>query len=395
METSKITRPISATILASCLATIATHVYLAQQHIITKYTSAESSPLCNINSFLNCGTSIASSYSEFANTPISFFGIATQLLILFFFLTSFLKETLEEKAEYLKMALGLSLFSFCASLVMGSISLFVLKSLCPFCTLTYFLSLVTLIGLWLTQKKISIENKNIIKKFLLSMVLIFVGGWAAGQVVLQKYRHSDFDQITELRIQNWKAQSEQKINLISPQKFGPDSAKMKIVEFADFLCGHCKAAYPKLHSFAQARNDVQILFQTWPLDGCAGPDNNPGRRCELAKISYCANLQDKGNEVQEYLFTMGEILAGIPDLKEEIRIMSQKVILDPEKMIQCFSDLQTLANVRAQVELGKSLGVEGTPALFINNRSFQGGADIPSLEKLYNLIFVNNLFKKE
>ncbi len=387
MDSSKITQKTSLLTIISLLASLGVHLYLIQQHILTKYTMGEASSLCNINSFLNCGSSIASSYSEFLGTPLSLFAIVTQLLILFFYVKIFLSDSVQEHKKNQSLALCLATFSFAASLVMGAISLVVLKSLCPFCTVAYALSLITLFGTWKTSNTNKMPDfVAILKPLVLSGVLIVAVGWASGKVFLRKYKHPDFDQITMLQIQKWASQPEQSIALVAPQKFGPDSAKMKIIEFADFLCPHCKFAYAKLHTFAKANGDVQIIFQTWPLDACAPVGDTVGRRCELAKISYCANQQGLGDEAQGYIFAMQEILSGLPDLKPEIQVMSQKLSLNSENMLSCLENPQTLVDVKAQVELGKSLGIEGTPTIFINNKLFPGGAHIPALQEVYNKI---------
>ncbi len=387
MDSSKITHKTSLLTIISLLASLGVHLYLIQQHILTKYTMGEAGSLCNINSFLNCGSSIASSYSEFLGTPLSLFAMVTHLLILFFYLKIFLSESAQEQKKQRSLALCLAGFSFAASLVMGGISLVVLKSLCPFCTVAYVLSLITLFGIWKTSadKKLP-DFAALLKPLMVSGLLIVAVGWASGKVFLRKYKHPDFDQITTLQIQKWASQPEQTIALVAPQKFGPDSAKMKIIEFADFLCPHCKFAYAKLHTFAKANGDVQIIFQPWPLDACAPVGDTLGRRCELAKISYCANQQGLGDEAQGYMFAMQEILSGLPDLQPEIQIMSQKLSLNSENMLSCLANPQTLADVKSQVELGKSLGIEGTPTLFINNKLFPGGAHIPALQEVYKKI---------
>jgi protein-disulfide isomerase/uncharacterized membrane protein len=387
MDSSKITQKTSLLIIISSLASLGVHLYLIQQHILTKYTMGEASSLCNINSFLNCGSSIASSYSEFLGTPLSLFAIVTHLLILFFFLRSFLSDSGPEQKRNMSLALCLAIFTFAASLVMGIISLVALKSLCPFCTVAYVLSLLSLLGIWkLSSKSKSPDFTTLVKPLLFSGVLILALGWASGKVFLRKYKHPDFDQITLLQIQQWASQVEKSMALVAPQKFGPDSAKMKIVEFADFLCPHCKFAYSKLHTFAKANGDVQILFQTWPLDGCAPVGDTVGRRCELAKISYCADQQGLGDAAQGYIFAMQEIFAELSDLKPEIEVMNQKLSLNSENMASCLANPQTLADIKAQIELGKTLGIEGTPTIYINNKLFPGGAHIPALQEVYKKI---------
>lgn len=388
MDSSKITQKTSLLTIFSLLASVGVHLYLLQQHVLTKYTMGEASSLCNINSFLNCGSSIASSYSEFLGTPLSLFAIVTLLVTLFFFIKAFLSETKQEQNNNISLAFCLSLFTVAASLVMGTISLFLLKSLCPFCTVAYALSLITLFGIWKTFRPNSKTTDliNLAKPLLVSGLLIVSLGWASGKVFLRKYKHPDFDQITLLQIQQWSSQTEKTINLVAPQKFGPDSAKMKIVEFADFLCPHCKFAYSKLHTFAKANGDVQIIFQTFPLDGCAPVGDSVGRRCELAKVSYCANQQDKGDEAQGYIFAMQEIFGELPELKPEIEVMNQKLSLNSENMTACLTNPQTLADIKSQIELGKSLGIEGTPTIFINNKLFPGGAHIPALQEVYKKI---------
>lgn len=385
MSTSKFNFS-STLFLTSTIAAMGVHWYLTSEHIDIKYSAGAGSAMCNISETINCSTTIMSSFSEVLGVPLAVFGFITNLFILTFGLKSLYLD--QDPRKSTAITLGLSLFSVAASVTMGLISIFIIRSLCPFCAVTYLLSFVTFFSAlaWTTGFKFSIfatYAKNLAVQF----AIIGVAGLVAGKVVLGSTVSSEMSETMALVVSDWKMRSELDVQLVEPLVLGPDSAKMKILEFSDFLCSHCKNALPKLHTFAKAhKNDVQIIFQSFPLDGCAGPAENPGRRCDLAKIAYCSQKQNKGWEAQEYFFDKQESLYELSKLDEELPKIAQHLSIDITTLNDCIKNPETLKVVKAQMELGKKLGVEGTPAIFINNKIYKGGPHIPTLLEVFKAI---------
>lgn len=382
MSTSKF-KTSSFVFFASTLGTLITHLYLTQQHISIKYTAEAGSAMCNISDTLNCTNTILSPFSEILNVPLSIFGIITTLFIIVFGLKSLYLD--QDPKSSTAVTLGLSLFAVAASIIMAFVSLLVVKSLCPFCTLAYFLSFVTFFAAlqWTTGFKITVLT-HYFKKIVTQLVLIAVVGFITGKVVLSSFVSPEMEEMMSLVVADWKSKpAAQDIQLVDPLVLGPDSAKMKILEFSDFLCSHCKEAYPKFHNFAKThKNDVQIIFQNFPLDGCSGTQEAPGKRCDIAKIAYCAQKQNKGWDAQEYLFSKQQSLYGAVNINEEIPKISQFLMMDANQLQECFKSPETLKTIKAQHALGLKLKVQGTPAVFINNKFLNGGPHTPTFQQI-------------
>lgn len=383
---AKISDPSSILLILSTLGSFGIHFYLTQQHILTKYTPLESGALCNISDFLNCGTSIISPYSEIAGIPLAIFGALMNLLIFFFAIKVLLAPYSSRAENNASVALTLSIISAITSVIMACISLFILKSLCPFCTAAYVLSFITLITCYRVIDHVSVRGFNTAALKPLAMALLFLGvaSFATGKVILRKFTSPDMQEISQLIIERWSASPVQEIAPVEPLKFGPDNAKMTIIEYSDFLCPHCKMAYPKLHTFAKAKGDVQVIFQSYPLDGCDGPTESPGYRCQLAMASYCAQKSGKGWEAQDIIFKNQEDLADTSDISVAIGKISAGTGLSQESLQACLKEATTYETIKKQLELGKSLGIEGTPTLFINNKKFGAGVQIPILDAIHS-----------
>ncbi len=382
MSTSKF-RFSSILFITSTLAAMAIHWYLTRQHIGIKYSAEAGSAMCNISETVNCSGTIMSGYSEIFGIPLAIFGFITNLFILIYGLKSLYLDQDGKKSA--AVTLALALFSVASSVVMGLISVLVIKSLCPFCVIAYVLSVVTLLSAlkWTHGFRWSVLAKygSPIGVAFLALILTSV---AAGKVVMGTSVNREVMENMALVVSDWKLKSPVDVALVEPLTMGPDSAKMKILEFSDFLCPHCKSAFPNLHDFAKRhKNDVQLIFQNFPLDGCGLNGGTPGRRCDLAKIAFCSQKQNKGWEAQEYLFSNQENLYELADPNVEVPKVAQELGVDAETLKTCYNDPATLTTLKSQLELGKRIGVEGTPAIFINNRPFRGGPSMLVLEEIY------------
>lgn len=378
---------ISSTLfVVSTIAAMGVHWYLTGQHISVKYAAEAASSMCSISETVNCSTTIMSSYSELLGIPLAIFGFVTNLVILLFGLKSMYLDQDPKKSTV--VTLGLSLFSVVASVAMGLISILVLHSLCPFCVTAYVLSFVTFFCVlqWTSGFRLDVLGQYI-KPLAIALIAIGAMGFVAGKVVMSSVISSEIKEQMALVVSDWKSKSANEIKTVDPLTYGPDTAKMKILEFSDFLCPHCKNALPKLHNFANVhKQDVQIIFQNFPLDGCSGTDDNPGRRCDLAKMAYCAQKQNKGWEAQEYLFSNQETMYELTKIDEELPKMAGHLAINNEEFSACFKHAETLKTIKAQIEVGKKLGIEGTPAIFINNKAYRGGPTPIVFQQIFEAI---------
>ncbi len=155
----------------------------------------------------------------------------------------------------------------------------------------------------------------------------------------------------------------------SPDKdyaVGPEDARVTIVEFSDFECPYCRDGSAELKKvFDRYPGKVRVVFRNYPLDTSCNtymPRSGHLYACRAAMMARCAGTQDRFWEMHDALFHLSEMsLATLDELPS-------KLGLSPEAFSACMSDDTTLASVKADIEEGHRLGVDGTPTLFVNGR---------------------------
>ena len=140
---------------------------------------------------------------------------------------------------------------------------------------------------------------------------------------------------------------------------GPIEAENTIIEFMDYFCGYCKKIHPELLKIVDERDDVRVIFLQHPI---LSESSNT-----LARIVLAANLQNKGFELHDSIFSISGSITQNKLEKSIDEIGIDKVQLnidmgrpDINKMIQLSSFLAGGA------------GARGTPTFFINEE-FIGG----------------------
>ena len=88
---------------------------------------------------------------------------------------------------------------------------------------------------------------------------------------------------------------------------GPEDAAYHVVEFADYLCGHCAEASKELKHWLPEQPDVKLSFKVFPLSGQCNPGlpkNDPPNlaSCVAAVYADCAGQQGRFWEVNSDLY---------------------------------------------------------------------------------------------
>ena len=159
----------------------------------------------------------------------------------------------------------------------------------------------------------------------------------------------------------------------APVKGNPD-AEVVIVEFADFQCPHCRTAAQAMEQVAQRfGDDVAIYFKHFPL---GSPTSDLASRAAVA-----AHQQERFWPMQELLFANQRQIN-----RSAIDGFARQLGLNYERFQQDLqSDRLQAIPLRDRHE-GVEAGVSGTPAIFINGRSYRGaftpqaiGAEVQAL----------------
>ncbi len=392
-------------ILAALSAGI--HLYLTNHfHQVQMGTNVEKSS-CNINSTFNCDTVAASEYASVANIPISSFGFSTNLILLVLLLIVILKLT-ETPNKFLRAGFYLSLLSSGASLVMGAISLTQLTTYCLYCIALYVLSFLITAMLYMACKKetVSLSFGDLTKDissylkapvwpivFALSIPALAFFTHKTIQANHQDGDSKDFERLVKTSINDWKNSELIDLEGVKPSLIKGvknQTPKIVVAEFADFRCGHCKRASGPLATFVNSHPDVQLKFYNFPLDGECNDEikQKNGVSCRLAKSVHCAAEQSLGSLFHDKIFEHQKdfySVASSDGVDNKLKALISVASINWDSLKSCMDSTATHEAIKAQAAIGKKVGVQGTPKIYLNNKPLPGGFFLPILKKAREL----------
>lgn len=153
---------------------------------------------------------------------------------------------------------------------------------------------------------------------------------------------------------------------------GPANAPVTIVEFADLQCPACKMAAPIVQRLLTDVPNTRFVFQQFPLTqihrwsfkaatfgDCVARESNPAF-WKFLEIVYADQEQINEGNVEQKL-TEAARQAGV----------------DGAKTATCAASPAAAARINRSVDLGKSLGITGTPTLFVGGRQISSVGTMP------------------
>ena len=154
---------------------------------------------------------------------------------------------------------------------------------------------------------------------------------------------------------------------------GPEDARVTLVEYGDFQCPHCGAAYVILKKIQEViGKQLRFVFRHFPLTQIH-PHAEPA-----AEASEAAGAQDRFWEMHDLLFENQHLL----DPRHLVGF-AEALNLDTERFVREFESHRYHERVREDFMSGVRSGVNGTPTFFINGYRYEGSWDLmPLLEAL-------------
>jgi len=163
-----------------------------------------------------------------------------------------------------------------------------------------------------------------------------------------------------------------KVEIAGHPSRGPANAPVTIVEFSDFECPYCSGIFPTLKRVEDTYKDkIRIVYRQFPLNNI-----HPNAQ-KAAEASLCANEQNKFWQLHDSMFGDQKNLT-VDDLKAKAVALS----MNAATFNTCLDSGKHAAAVRASLEEGNRLGVDGTPALFINGRYLGGNQPYDAIAKI-------------
>jgi protein-disulfide isomerase len=154
----------------------------------------------------------------------------------------------------------------------------------------------------------------------------------------------------------------------APSKGSP-SGRVKIVEFADYQCGHCKEAQAMMHRLlAEYPKDVTLYFKHFPLGGHIASLNGALGAAAAQKHGKFWEFSDKVWENSEHL---------TPAVLESI---AKEIGLDFSRWLEDVGSAEVRSHVQRDRDEARSLEIRRTPGIFVNGRRYSDEFDLPSMK---------------
>lgn len=150
----------------------------------------------------------------------------------------------------------------------------------------------------------------------------------------------------------------------APYSIGPVDAKVTLIEFSDYRCGYCKAAYQDLSQLL-TKYPIKISFLQLPI---LGPQST-----KAATIALSAASKAQFNEINKSLFS-----SNIP--LDDVSLNK----IAKSHNINILDDAVLQEKIKANYTWAVNLGIQGAPAIIVTNgkqnKIFLGRTDIHALE---------------
>jgi protein-disulfide isomerase len=159
---------------------------------------------------------------------------------------------------------------------------------------------------------------------------------------------------------------------------GPSTAPVTVVLFSDFQCPYCKKMRALLAAepLVTSGGEVRLIFRHMPM-----PAHQWSQKA--AEAAACAQLQngDAFWRLHDSLFeNQGTITADNVSQKVD-DLASQIATLNIRDFRDCLRRQTSLGMVLRDRQLGTTLGVKGTPTMFINGEPHAGLPDAAELHR--------------
>jgi uncharacterized membrane protein/protein-disulfide isomerase len=351
---------------------------------------------CNINETFNCETVYRSAYGAIAGVPVALGGVLWFAFALLLLVGT--TETapasargpgdasVESVSGYLFV---LSTLALAVVLYLGYASFVVLKTYCVLCLTTY----AAVIGVFIVSgasapsrlatlpHAAALDARRLLRhRIALTLAVLYVAGAAS---LIAFFPREDEpapavssaaapaaplpavqdDQLAQFH--QWM-EAQPRVPIAEPT----DGAKVLILKFNDYQCPPCRQTYNEYKPIiaryeSQYPNQVKFVTKDFPLEAECNTGGVHVAACEAAAAVRLARSKGKADALEAWLFENQPSMS--PDLvRTGVRQVAGVTDFDAQYG-------RILEQVRADVALGRQLGVGSTPTFFVNGVKIVGG----------------------
>ncbi len=151
---------------------------------------------------------------------------------------------------------------------------------------------------------------------------------------------------------------------------GPENAPVTVVEFSDFECPYCSRGADALNEIKKKYpKDVRIVFRQFPLSF--------HKNAHLAaQAAAAAGEQGKFWQYHDLLFKNQRALT-----RADLEKYAKEVGLNMAKFNKALDEKTHAESVDADMKLGGTVAVQGTPTMFVNGKRVANPTDAAAVSK--------------
>ncbi len=159
--------------------------------------------------------------------------------------------------------------------------------------------------------------------------------------------------------------------------FGPADAKVTVVEFANYLCVHCRDhssdVLPQIKAQYIDTGKIRYIFRDLPFQG-------QEMVVRAGEAAACAADSKLYFEYQEVLFRSGSSWANLTGdaLDSFLSDLASQIGMAPATFSSCLKSGSKRAGVLADQDAATKLGVSGTPTFYVNGVQYTGARSFDS-----------------
>lgn len=153
---------------------------------------------------------------------------------------------------------------------------------------------------------------------------------------------------------------------------GPENAPITLVQFSDFHCPFCQRVEPAIDQLMKNfQGKIRKVWRHYPL-----PFHQGSARTHEA--SECAHEQNKFWEFHDAVFK------NFGNTKDDaaLKQVASQAGLDMKKFESCLSSGKYTKFIQDEIAKGSSIGVDGTPATFVNGQLVSGAMPYENFEAI-------------
>ena len=347
--------------------------------------------ICDINAFFNCDSSAHSIISQIAGVPLGYFGLIIGALVSL--------GALFPSLDFERTNRSLALLNVVGVVTLFLVSVFILGSLCLYCSGFYLFSIASLVVFW--KYPASDGKDGFVAKYCRPSithlatygVLTMMGAYGFALYHSARRDAQSGGVATRIVREFYSLPTVEWPSFISPLMTAQatenfEDAPIRVVEYADLLCPDCRFLAEQLDQLKdEFAGQMNLAFQLFPLEGqcnsVVAKDLHQGA-CEISYIA--AHDPSQFKEIHDEVFA--NLRSGRdPEWRQAL---AQRYGVE-----EALQDSATIDMVHRMIATGAEYeqtsdqyehGIRSTPTIIINNRMIIGTLPYAQLRAIFQAL---------